>query len=207
MAIFFSWSRQRKIVSKMTWNRHSNVGNCLKVVDNAPNGVEGCLDFQNFDREAHTEINDSTHCTGTNRISNRIDIPQLPLSVRLRMCFDLETKLFAMNQGLSFPALHLSHADVRAVYKIAFHNFSAYPASLNINIYTTLTQFFVLRFAVTKLIVQYASPVVHKSQEMYSRIPTWNEHLLSITCNITVHEMRSVQSRKCFSFPYPLSVW
>ena len=85
----------------MTRNRHYNVYNCLEVVDNAPNGVEGCLDFQTFDREAHTEINDSAHCTGTNRISNSIDIPQLPLSFILRMCFSLGKELFATNTRMT----------------------------------------------------------------------------------------------------------
>ena len=67
-------------------------------------------------------------------------------------------------QGLSFSALHLSHADVRAAYKIVFHDFSSHPAFLlNINIYTyPVLRLQSIRSYKTDTICAYASTAVHK---------------------------------------------
>ena len=65
---------------------------CLQLPQSSRQCTNGCWRVSRFSniwqRSVH-RIDDSAHCTGTNRISNRIDIPQLPLSVLQRMCFGL----------------------------------------------------------------------------------------------------------------------
>ena len=190
---------------------------CLQLPQSSRQRTKQCWRVSRFSkicREAHTEINnnnnnnDSAHCTGTNRISNRIDIPQLPLSVLLRMCFGLETKpdWSYRDFQFSFCRMRMSEQLTRLRFIISLR--IPLPWTLTF----TLTQFFVCnRLAVTKLI-QYASKAVLQN--------TCVKRTSTITCiKFNCAEMRAYCRQlwirlvtKMFlsikmPFPYPLSMW
>ena len=154
---------------------------CLQLPQSSRQRTKRCRRVSRFSkiwqRSAH-RIRDSAHWKGTNRISNSIDIPQLPLAVLQRMCFGLGIELFTMNDW--------SYGGFSVLPRLRFIISLRIPLPWTLTF--TLTQFFVCnRFAVTKLI-QYASTAVHKPDVFQNPCM---KRTSSITCNITVHEMRA----------------